>query len=86
MSEADQAFANLVTYCASVPELVDQFNRLTGCNLGQSAKRTPLERAIDEATGYPGESEADMAAFVAFVHDTVWLRLPRVTTPQGADI
>jgi hypothetical protein len=86
MSEVDQAFLNLVTYCASVPEFVEQFNRLTGCNLGQSTKRTAFERAIDEATGAPGESEADMALFVGFVRDTIWMRLPQVPTPPGADI
>lgn len=86
-SIADQAFANLVTYCASVPELVEQFNRLSGCNLGQSANRTPFERAIDEATGAPGESEIDMALFVEFVREYIWMRLPQVTTPTpGADI
>jgi hypothetical protein len=77
MTDAEQSFFNLVSYCASQPELVAQFNRLTGCKLGQSANRTAWERAIDDATGAPGESADDMRAFVTFVYECFWLRLPQ---------
>lgn len=74
--ESLTAFANLVLHCAANPDVVAEFNRLTGCNLGQSANRTPLDAAIDEAAGYSGESDDDMAKFVQFVYECVWLTLP----------
>lgn len=69
-------FIDCVARCAQEPELVANFNRLSGCNFGQSLRRTPLEVAIDEAAGYGGENPADMAAFIAFVYDCIWSRLP----------
>jgi hypothetical protein len=58
-------FAALVVHCAGNAQLVAQFNHLTGCNLGQSAKRSGLDRMIDEAAGYSGETAAGMGAFTA---------------------
>ena len=75
------AFANLVMLCAAEPAFVEQFNRLTGCNLGQSANRSPLDMAIDEATGHSGENEDDMKQFVQFVYEVMWLRLPQNILP-----
>ena len=69
-------FLECLSVCASTPELVAEFNRLTGCKFGQSQNRTALERAIDEATGYSGERDEDMAAFVDFVYEMIWQRLP----------
>ena len=68
--------AAVIVYAASRPEFVAQFNRLTGCNLGQSLGRTPIERLVDDAIGASGESEADMRQFSAFVKFVIWDRLP----------
>ena len=71
-------FSECVTYAAGVPGLVSEFNRLTGSNLGRSARRTGLDRLIDEQCGYSGETDADMTAFTAFVYECVWLRVPGI--------
>ena len=74
-NEAEQAFSNLVKFCAMEPELVKQFNRLTGRNFGQSLTRTPIEMVVDEAVGYSGENDEDIEAFTMFVLEYVWIPL-----------
>lgn len=44
-------FQEALTQCIKTPELVQEFNRLTGCSLGID-DRPPVVRLIDEATGY----------------------------------
>ncbi len=75
-------FKNTVLYCAGIPELVKEFNRLTGCHLGQPEPRSLIDRLIDKATGYNGESDTDMGKFCAFVRDAVYLPLLIEQTPQ----
>lgn len=73
-------FAACLLHCLDTPELVRGFNRLAGRRLGYSARRDTLARMIDQATGHEQtvmESEArDLAAFIAFVDDCIWSRLP----------
>lgn len=76
-------FEQCVLECSANAELVAQFNRLTGCTLGQSLRRSPLDVAIDDATGFSGESVDAMEAFVTFVYDCVWLPLLASNTPEG---
>lgn len=80
MNDKPIGFLDCLTVCANTPELIEQFNRLTGCNLGQSQNRTALERAIDDAAGYSGERDEDMAVFVAFVAECVWMPLVEMET------
>ncbi len=61
--------------CADSPEFVAQFDRLRGTNIQR--KGTPLELAIDDATG---RFEADSKKFAKFCFD-MFLRLPPITTP-----
>lgn len=61
----------------NTPELVAQFNRLTGCKLLQSTSRNPLEIAIDKACGYDGERDEDWRRWSQFVIDCIWLPLPQ---------
>jgi len=68
--------------CAGREDLVREFNRLTGCRLGQSLERTGIERMIDEATGYPGESDDDMRQFCEFVRDYIWLPVALSMAPR----
>jgi hypothetical protein len=70
-------FAECVLHCFDNPELVSQFNRLTGCSLGMD-RRTRIEQLIDQATGFepPAFSEDEAHLFIAFVWDFVWIRLP----------
>lgn len=67
----DPAFLGCLREAAAAPELVRQFDRLYGADL--SAKRSPIERMVDQATG---KLDDDTAAFVAFVHDSIYLRVP----------
>lgn len=66
----DPAFVRCAHEAIEMPELVANFNRLYGASLGAGS---PLERAIDAATG---KGEDDMRAFINFVHDGIYLRLP----------
>lgn len=59
-------------------ELVAQFDRLTGRNVGR--KGSPLDLVIDEATGRQAD---DLDAFIAFVRDVVWDRLPAEVRVEG---
>lgn len=81
MSEKQKVtFMDCVFTAAAIPELVDNFNRLTGCTLGCSIPKTPLEAIIDRATGYDNklsdEEKANIVAFIDFVYEFVWCRLP----------
>lgn len=64
-------FEECVLFCAANRELVHHFDRLTGSNL--SLKGTPVDLAIDQSTG---RLNHDLGAFVAFVYECVWIRLP----------
>lgn len=73
-------FEECLMECASQPELVQQFNRLTGSNLGE--KRSPIDIMVDNATGYENivaaQQNEQCARFVEFVYNCVWLRLAPV--------
>lgn len=80
------SFLDCLEICANSPELVAEFNRLTGRSAFRGESLTPIERAVDLATGHrppreAGENE-DELAFVSFVYESVWLRLSRVD-PQA---
>ena len=69
-------FDDCVRYCAEQPEFVQQFNRMTGCRLGERDPSTPIDALIDEATGCAAERKVKKAAeakmFEKFVYDAVW--------------
>jgi hypothetical protein len=67
-----EGFKSVVLKAAENKELVAQFDRLAGTNLG--GKGTSLDLMIDEATG---RLEHDVQEFVTFVHDAIWMRLER---------
>ena len=71
-------FTEVATECIGTPELVKEFNRLTGCKLGID-KRHPIEKMVDKATGYQIELDKqeseDMKKFVKFVFEFIWLPL-----------
>lgn len=69
-------FLEVAKECIGTPELVKEFNRLYGCGLGVD-RRAPIERMIDEATGYPygAATKDDLGKFVAFVYEFIWLPL-----------
>lgn len=64
-------FADCIRACLDSPELLEHLDRLRGTNL--SRRGSPLELAVDDATGRTG---ADLAVFLDFVKDCIWDRLP----------
>lgn len=67
----DPAFLACVAQAANTPELVLQFDRLYGADL--SHQRAPIEQMIDMASG---KRSSDMEAFMRFVHDSIYMRVP----------
>lgn len=69
-------FYDCLLECATNKELIFQFNRLSGCNLGPD-NRTQLEKMIDAATGYDNElkqkQDDELYQFIEFVYDVIWL-------------
>lgn len=63
-------FGDVVIECARNREFVAGFERLTQT---PALSTTPIESAIDEATGHRHEY---CARFCEFVYETVWSRLP----------
>lgn len=70
--------------CLADLKFVKEFDRLTGCSLAEL--KSPINAMVDEATG---KTKWDMRKFVAFVYETVWLRLPptmlkeKIEPPEG---
>lgn len=73
----DMTFTDVLYECIKHPDFVQQFNRLSGCELGD--RRALIVKMIDEATGYQAEVDKQQAGymrqFVEFVYDVIWLRL-----------
>lgn len=65
-------FAECLFHAANTPELVREFDRLSGTHLSTIGNRPGLHALIDEATGRDDE---DVRKFVAFVFAAVWLPL-----------
>ena len=71
-------FQDAVMECANEPRFVSEFNRLTGCKLDFTDKRSPIEKIIDDATGYPYPfkiNKEDVHKFFDFVFEYIWLPL-----------
>lgn len=69
-------FASACAEAAMMPEFVNQYNRVTGNNLVINKSRSPLEAAIDKATGYTGFNEEEVKKFADFFYEFVWSKLP----------
>lgn len=65
--------------CIETPELITQFNRLFERKLGVKLPRTPIEAAVDKATGFDKvlelEQQQEFAAFAEFVRRYIWQTL-----------
>ena len=57
------------------PELMAEYRRVYGSTIGLD-NRAPIERLVDEATGHQPINDREVAQFLNFVWDCVWLRLP----------
>lgn len=69
-------FATACAEAATIPEFVENYNRLTGNNLKFSAPKNHIEAAIDRATGYNGLDENEVKKFADFFYEFVWSGLP----------
>jgi len=85
-------FKKCVEDCLATPDFVQEFDRLGGCHLMTKKPRNAIEAMVDEATGFGDQQlDLDMHKFIAFVYETVWLRLPagakdptqKVSPPAG---
>lgn len=75
-------FEEVCQACLAEPKLVAGFERLQNRDLSRRLRRAPVEKAVDVATGYDevlkARQDEDVKAFIGFVRDIVWLRMPRV--------
>jgi hypothetical protein len=73
----DPWFVKCLLCAARSPEFVSNFDKLTGFNL--SGTGAPIERLIDEASGF---QDKGVRAFVRAVYDVIYLR---VEAPHGIE-
>jgi hypothetical protein len=77
-------FNEVLLACCKKPELIKEFDRLSGTNVMGifHDKRPPIIRMIDESTGYQKvldqKAHDDMQKFISFVFECVWMRLPEI--------
>jgi hypothetical protein len=67
----DPAFIKCLHEAIETTELVESFDRLYGATL--LSRKTPIARAVDEATG---KTRDDMTACSRFVHEGIYMCLP----------
>lgn len=72
-AHADPAFRRCLEDACSSQELIENFDRLTGCRVSSIATGSAIERMIDEASGFRDDQ---LRQFSEFVHEWVYLRLP----------
>lgn len=60
-------FEQVLMQCAAMPELVAEFDRLTGSNLAR--KGSPINIVVDDASG---KTNDDLGKFVAFVAECIY--------------
>lgn len=82
-------FGKWFAMCATNDEFVENYNRLTGARISFALPaRSPVERAIDAATGHipmPKNDPRELAAFMGFCID-LFQRLPVEQSPQEATL
>lgn len=74
-------FTECLFYCIGEPELVKEFNRLTGSRIGVD-DRKPIERLVDEAAGYIPFAD-DYVKFIQFVWAAIYLPLKEAERGRG---
>jgi hypothetical protein len=73
LAYADPAFNACIAEATSSPELLANFDRLYGCRLSSIGKQSPINRMIDQATGFQNDQ---LKKFVEFVHQSIYLTMP----------
>jgi hypothetical protein len=72
LAYADPAFNKCMLESFASHELIEQFDRLTGCKVGRIGHGPEIVRMIDEATGFQDDQ---LRQFADFVHRDVYMRL-----------
>lgn len=73
---AEPTFAECLELCFCEEELVKEFERIYKVTRPR-LPRNGLEAMIDKATGYEDSQWREfLSAFITFVYDCVWTRLP----------
>ncbi len=73
-------FADCVLACFDDAALMAEYRRLYGSKLGLDRRpRSGIEALVDDAAGFDPSAvdPAEGLAFIAWVWDCVWTRLPR---------
>ena len=71
-------FEDCLVECCLNEHLVKEFNRLSNTTLDFRDRRKPIEKMIDDATGYnnPFKNKLEeMQQFISFCFEFVWLPL-----------
>lgn len=63
------SFMECLGHCISEPELIENYDKLRGANLGR--KGSPIDLAVDLATG---RIEAEIEGFIEFCWEYIFLR------------
>ncbi len=69
-------FQDCLIECCQNDELVKEFNRLSNTSLDFHDRRVPIEKMIDEATGYNNpfkNKHEEMQQFISFCFESIWL-------------
>lgn len=66
------SFTECLAQAARTPELVKEFDRLTGHHLSEVGRRSPINAMVDEATG---RDDAALKEFASFVMVYIWMPL-----------
>lgn len=69
----DPAFQRCIVESSDIPELVENFDRLTGCKIGRISTGSVIEKMVDSATGFRDDQ---LRQFAEFVHQYVYMLLP----------
>ena len=71
-------FQDCLIECCQNDELVKEFNRLSNTNLNFKDRRAPIEKMIDEATGYNNpfkNKSVETQRFISFCFECIWISL-----------
>ena len=71
-------FQDCLVECCLNEHLVKEFNRLSNTTLSFKDRRAPIEKMIDDATGYNNpfkNKPEEMQQFISFCFECVWLPL-----------
>lgn len=72
LEEKKVGFEDCIYLCAGEEDFVKQYDRLMGSHFGKLLKTSPLEKMIDEASGFKTE---ECYKFFTFCYQYVWLPL-----------